>query len=243
MNKFLLSVILTFLVCIISINAQQPERPFPTKLDDFSIYTFKEEGITTELIECNPTSDGYAKASIYRNYGIPRFGVIINCNQNIDTILYIPDTFKRSTSGGINSPLFTDTAITIWWKEDNFNVKIMDVLTGNIVLDKTHQGQSAGSFVPAPTFPTSNEAGCSTANSTTPEGKTSIKDSIPGTPAVVSYEGPITNISFPEGTSFKKDNNSGTTISYSNLPAGLYWIYITDDKSIIWYMKTIRKGV
>jgi len=67
-SKGCLSVTSTFLVCIISINAQQPESPFPTKLDDFSIYTFKEKGITTELIECNPTSNGYAKVSIYRNY-------------------------------------------------------------------------------------------------------------------------------------------------------------------------------
>ena len=140
-----LAAIVAFLFCAISINAQQ-SRPLPTKLDDFARYTFLKEGTTTELIECSATSNIYKKIDIDREFGIPRFGIITDCNQNIDTVQYIPNNLIRSESGGITSPLFTDTAITIWWKSGNFTVNIMNVLTGDVVLSETHSEQAANEF-------------------------------------------------------------------------------------------------
>ena len=142
MKKFLL-VFISVVLYVVSVTAQV--RPLPTTLDDY-ILCGGVEGISSELIQCGPNSNISMEISIHRNYGIPRFGVIVDCNQNVDTVVYISSTFNKNTVGGINSPLYTDTAITIWWKEGNFDVKIMDVLTGNVVLDGTHSGQSISEF-------------------------------------------------------------------------------------------------
>jgi len=144
MTRFLFAV-MAFIFCVSFLTAQQPIRPLPTKLDDYARSKFMETVVTTELIECSSSSNVYT-ININRNYGVPRFGVITDCSQNVDTVWYMPNNITGSTSGGINTPLVTNADITVWWKEGTFNVKIMDVLTGNVVLDTASIGQQANEF-------------------------------------------------------------------------------------------------
>ena len=137
MTKVFIAIIV-FICCATSLNAQ--ERKLPTTLDDFAMYTFVETASTKELIPNAGT------IIIHRNYGIPRFGEALNNSNTVDTIMYIPNDFVRPQSGGINTPLLTDTSLTVWWKEGTFNVKIMDVQTGNVVMDNYYQGQSVDQF-------------------------------------------------------------------------------------------------
>jgi len=220
MNKFFLAI-MAFFIFAVSTNAQTQINQYTD--DDFCRWWGATEKVTTELIECSSTSNVYNRIDIHRNHGVPRFGIITDCLQNVDTVWYIPSTVNRSM-GGINAPVATGNSITVWWKESLFTVRIMDILTGNVVLDEVRLGQPASLFVSADAFFGS------------PNGLHQVSD-VPN--------GPATNtISFPAGTSFKKDNNAGTTIDYSNLPDGLYWIYITDNSNnTIPWMVTIRKGV
>jgi len=211
MNRLLI-VVMTSFICAISMNAQTQFTPF---IDDgYTSWWGFAEKVTTELIECNSTSNVYKKINIHREYGVPRYGVIMDCNQNVDTVWYISNIYNRSTSGGINSPEFTDTSVTVWWEEGSFTVKIMDILTGNVVLDESHTGQHSSFFS---------------------DIIHSLDDYSSGTKTEI--------IEFVGGFCPKKDNNIGTTIYYRNLPNGLYWIYIVDENDIIWSMRTMRKGI
>ena len=209
MGKSLL-VVMAFVLCAVSVNAQLKQ------LDDFQNYWGFDEKITTELIECNPSSNVYTKINIYRNYGVPRYGVITDCSQNVDTVWYIPSVYDRSISGGINAPKMTDTSLTVWWAGSYFIVNIMDVLTGDVVLKETHSGQAPSLF-----------------------GETITTFQYLDSNVV----GGISTVDFGGGFQPKNSSNPGTTIDYSYLPDGLYWIYIVDRNNIIWYMKTIRKGI
>ena len=211
MSKFL-AAFMAFICCAISIKAQNTSQ---FNLDDFGKYIGISEKVTTELIECSATSNIYKRIDIHRNYGVPRFGVITDCNQNIDTVWYIPSNYNRLTSGGINAPEITDTSITIWWNGVYFTLKIMDVSTGNVVLNETHSGQAASLFA-------------------------NIGNTLELSDA---YGGPVANTITFDNFYAKEDNNPGTTITYSDLANGLYWIYIVDDNNVIWYMNTLRKGI
>ena len=91
MSKSLLAII-AFFVCTMSTQAQfnfaLPE------LDDFDRGIMSVNSITTELIECSPSSNVYNRIDIHRNYGVPRFGIVWDCSQNVDTVWYIPNTFN-----------------------------------------------------------------------------------------------------------------------------------------------------
>lgn len=177
----------------------------------------QQHKITTELMPCSPTSNVYTKIEIHRNYGIPRFGIITDCTQNLDTVWYLPNNLVRSKVG-INRPTTTDTSITVFWKDAAFTLKVIDVMTGNVVLNETRTGQPASLF-----------------------GET-----IYSVPLSDTINGPITKtIEFPSGGfTPKTDSNPGATISLANLPDGIYFIYIVGagTNEIAW-MRTIRKGI
>jgi len=209
MNKFI-ALLTTFIFYVVCVNAQHHQFMGLT-LDDFSVCIFKQDTVTTEFIECSPGADIYTRIDIHRNYGVPRFGIVTSCEgQILDTVEYIPSNFNRHTEGGINSPLVTDSTITIWWQKGFFTVTFMDVLNGEIVLSITAMGQPATGFHNAINF-----IDCDSTSS----------------------------LALTTGFSPKKSTNPGELIGYSNLSNGLYWIYITDDNNVIWYMRTIRKGI
>lgn len=186
--------------------------------DGYSRWWGKQHKITTELMPCSPTSNVYTKIEVHRNYGIPRFGVITDCaQQTLDTVWYLPNNLVRSETG-INRPTTTDTSITVFWKDAAFTLKVIDVMTGNVVLNETRTGQPASLF-----------------------GET-----IYSVPLSDTINGPITKtIEFPSGGfTPKTDSNPGATISLANLPDGIYFIYIVGagTNEIAW-MRTIRKGI
>lgn len=189
--------------------------------DGYSRWWGKQHKITTELMPCSPTSNVYTKIEVHRNYGIPRFGVITDCaQQTLDTVWYLPNNLVRSETG-INRPTTTDTSITIFWQESAFTLKVIDVMTGNVVLNETRTGQPASLF-----------------------GETIFGDTIHLSKTI---GGPTTKtIAFPEGSAIqpKLDSNPGATISLANLPNGIYFIYIigAGTNEIAW-MRTIRKGI
>jgi len=119
----------------------------------------------------------------------------------------------------IVAPQETDTAITVYWEEGKFSVKMMDLLTGNLVVDVTHDGQHTSlfeDFWPADTVLFSNS------NNGTSD-------------VVVFVDGAPRN---------KTDGNQGTIVDYSYIPEGIYFLYIVDEtNSTIPWMITIRKGV
>ena len=223
MDKILLTII-AICLCATNIKAQITQMEYapnmeydPVVMDnEFTIYWGFEEKITTELIKCSSASNVYTKIEIMRNYGIPRYGITTDCNNNIDTVWYIPTILNGTTSGGIVLPAVTDTSITVWWREGNYNVKIMDVLTGNIVLDETNDGLMASLF----REPINPDSLIGNINAETGKKIIDFGEFFP----------PL-------------DNNQGTTINYSNLSNGLYWIYIINEKNLICYMQTIRKGI
>lgn len=186
--------------------------------DGFCRWWWKESQVTTELIECCLTSNVYTKIDIHREYGVPRYGIVTDCSSKIiDTVWYIPNNFIRSESG-INTPKVTDTSIIIWWGKNQFTFKIMNILTGEVILNETHMGQSSNlfsnGFLEMPLRETADT------NSTI-----------------------VTTISFDEPFFPRKYNNIGTTINYNGLSDGLYWIYIVNENNEIVWMITIRKEI
>lgn len=215
MNRLLVKIILVVVVAFglgavlyIAVNASPIYEEFN---NDYGRYGHLEKKVTTESIECSENSNVHTKIDIHRNYGIPRFGIVTDCaGQMLDTVWYMPNNIIRA-GGGWNGPNKTDTSITIWWREGSFTVQIMNVLTGDIVLNEKHNGQSASLFEE---------------------------------PIGAMEQTNVGSIEFPEPFYPKKDSNPGTTITYSNLPNGLYWLYIlngTDNRLRALY--NIRKGV
>ena len=92
-------------------------------------------------------------------------------------------------------------------------------MNGNFVLDETYDGQSSSLFsdISIQSIPLSDIA-----DTNAPITKT------------ISLAAPF----YP-----KTDDNLGKIINYSNLPNGLYWIYIVDGNDKICFMNTIRKGL
>lgn len=214
MNKYFFAAVM-FFVLVASGSAQLNQYQMASVHDDFCRWSGQIQKVTTELVPCSPTSNIYTRIDIHRNYGIPRFGIITDCtSQILDTVWYVPNVFGRF-NGVISPPEETATSITVFWEETLFSVKIMNILTGEIVLDETHSGQASGLFASL------------------------------GTNVLVPVDPDLPEITFPGGTpSVKTSDNPGTTIDFSDIPDGLYFLYIVDvGNSTIPYMKTIRKNI
>jgi len=216
------SMIVLFCGVLYFIINAQPVPPHEPEDIDYGRWGHLEEKVTHDTIT---TPNGTILLDIHRNYGIPRFAtgfISINVGDStiyslLDTIWYIPDSIIRS-GGGINGPAMTDTSITVWWKEGLFSVKIMDILTGEIVFEETHIGQSKNLFdEPVEFFDLLDD----TVNKTV-----------------------IGSLELPGGFSFKKSNNPGTTINYPNLPNGFYWLYLVNNlNNEICDMYRIKKNI
>jgi hypothetical protein len=197
--------------------------------DGFTSWWGFEEKVTTELIPCSSDSNSYTRIDIHRKYGIPQFGIVTNCEgKTLDTVWYPILKDASRYEGMIISPVETDTSITVYLereKHPSFGIMIIDVLTGSLSHLYLNEGLSSDAFENNP-WPSTFH----------------ISDSIGG---------PITDsISFPYGSPRNiKDEylKYGSTLNYSNLPNGLYFLFIIsanfNNNFTIPYMRTICKGI
>lgn len=195
--------------------------------DSFHRYWYDEEKVTTELIPCSSDSNSYTRIDIHRNYGIPRFAVITDCNgQILDTVNYSLGDFGRYR-GMYNSPEYTDTSITVWWENTPFYVIITDVLTGEPVIQEVFKGQPSSMF-----------------------NDTYLSDTIDFYDSLDASGNPVNlniSIRIPEGYKFPrtpKYDNNGTTVNYSHIPDGLYFLFIIDaSRGEVAHVNTIYRGM
>jgi len=193
--------------------------------DDFWRSAGREVWVSTELLPNDTNSDLSITVSVHRYNRFPRFGIptVNNNGEVLDTVWYISADYAKF-DGTTNIPKFTDTSVTVYWYETPFCVLMLDVLTGDTVLQEVHRGQPASMFEDSPT--TSYQ----------------FYDSI-------DASGNLSSPSFALITSanshpYKLENNLGTTINYGHLPKGSYFIFIIDvNAKTIATTRTIRMGV
>lgn len=115
-------------------------------MDDSDKFVFDSTKVTTELIAFKPDTNLYTKIDIHREKGIPRFGIITDAEGNVlDTAWYVPNDIQQYLDT-YDTPKITDTALTVWWKGSSFNIVVIDVLTGNIIVDSVFKGQPASMY-------------------------------------------------------------------------------------------------
>jgi len=182
--------------------------------------------VNTELIPCSSDSNSFTRIDIYRNYGVPRFGIVTNCNgQILDTVHYTTNDFRRFT-GTSNVPEYTDTSITVYWEKTSFIVIVMNVLTGEPVIQEICKGQPSSMFEGF--FPDT----------------VTFSDSIDASGRPVDTSLAITPADGGKFVNVPTDDNPGTTVSFAKIPKGLYFIFILDGiTGEVVNMTTINKGI
>lgn len=191
--------------------------------DDYWVAVNNPEWVGTELFKNSSDTNSYIEMSIHRDYGIPRFGIPTDNNGNVlDTVWYITDC--KPFDGTANWFDYTDTSITVYWRETPFRVLVIDILTGDTVLQEVHKGQPASMFADAPQtsfeFYDSVDASGNLHN--------------PSSAWVVSNPA--------SAQPFRRVDNLGTTINFANLPNGSYFIVTIDvNRNVLIETRTTRR--
>jgi hypothetical protein len=181
--------------------------------------------VNTELIPCSSDSNSYIRIDIHRNYGIPRFGIVTDCNgQILDTVHYTTSDFVRHL-GTHNAPKFTDTSVTVWWEKTSFFVIVMNVLTGEPVVQEVCKGQPSSMF-----------------EGFWPDTVT-FSDSVDASGHPVDTSLAITPANGEKFVNAPTSDNPGTTVNFSKIPNGLYFIFLIDGTGKVFNMTTINRGI